>query len=234
LDDDPDNPEDESSAPRPKRVEGGGQPANSDVQSRTQPDDHSVYVKAINTALEEEQLRRTSLQERGIRVITTSGALGTLLFAIAKFSGAKQLDAADESFLVAALFFFAMAAVLAIATNLPRGSLVIADRILDDWVSEASWKKYSPGKATHEVTKMKVDLVVEARKDNRGLGLILFIATIFEVVGVVCVAAAVAILVEHHPAVYAVTIVAALVTFLVVRKFGPELIALRKGPTGPS
>jgi hypothetical protein len=216
----------------------GGDAGDGDpVDSRAIPiaESHSVYVAAINEAAEQERSRKKSLEERGSRVITTSGALGTLLLGIVKFTAgtSPSVDQQEAASLAAALFFFGLAALLALLANAPRASLAIDDKILDGWVSLKSWPDYDAEKATYEIAKMKVDLVVEARVDNREIGLLVFLGSISQVFALVCVALAVAFIVEVHPAVWASAVtfgIAGLITFLVVRKFGWELVAIRRKP----
>jgi Na+/melibiose symporter-like transporter len=160
------------------------------------------------------------LEDRGIQVVTTSGALGTLLFGIATFSqGANRLDVLDQSYLVAALILFVIAAVLGLLTNLPQGQIAVSGKELRKWVANGMWDNYDPQKASLEIAKQKVEMIIDARPTIRSKGLFLLVAIAFEVLAVVCVAAAVSDVVEHHPAVpwvlatVGVTVVIALVVF---------------------
>ncbi len=215
----------------------GAEVTESNGRSESPRQTHSVYVEAIEQAYQAEGARRKSLEDRAARVITTSGALGTVLLGIVKFSDgtSPSIDAPEAASLVAALFFFGMAAILALLTIIPRPQRVIADWLLDQWVSESKWDEYDPEMATHEVARDKVNLTVNARIDNRGLGVLAFIATIFEVLAVVCVALAIAFIVEVHPALYAIVLtvgVATVIALVVISRFSTDLAAIWRKPSG--
>jgi hypothetical protein len=74
--------------------------------------------------LTEEEKRGSSLQARGLAVVTTSGTLVTLLFAIAKFGLSSETPAkiptASRWLLAAAAVAFVAAAVGGLLANLPR------------------------------------------------------------------------------------------------------------------
>jgi hypothetical protein len=81
-----------------------------------------VYEEFIQEQLETEEKRKTSLESRGLSVVTTSGALVTLLFAIAAIETTREgfvLPADSRPLLISAGVFFIVAAVLALLTNLP-------------------------------------------------------------------------------------------------------------------
>lgn len=80
---------------------------------------YSDYVKALEDA---ETAKKSSLESRGISVITTSGTLVTLLFGlVAVLTSAKtfRFPAAARPYLALAMIFFAIACGLGIMVNLP-------------------------------------------------------------------------------------------------------------------
>ena len=80
------------------------------------------YGQLILDQLNEERNRKTSLESRGITVITTSGTLATLLFALtAGLTAAAgfKLPGAAKLPLLLALVAFVLAAIFGLATNLP-------------------------------------------------------------------------------------------------------------------
>jgi uncharacterized integral membrane protein len=85
-----------------------------------------TYAAYIDKQLSREEERRKSLEARGVLVITSSGTLATLLLglvAIATKAGATfALPDGARLPLALALIGFTVAALLAIATNVPRKS----------------------------------------------------------------------------------------------------------------
>lgn len=182
----------------------------------------TVYLEAINDLVKDEQARKASLEERGIRVITTSGALATLLFAVAKFGqGNENLGTPDETYLVLAVVFFVAAAVLGLFANQVQRYFILKPAALQDYLTNPP----SDAGATVIVARDKVEWYLTARVINGRKALCLFAAVTLEVVAIMCVAAAVAIVLGHH--ILAVVVLAASLTsvvfLLLVRGSGPNL-----------
>jgi uncharacterized membrane protein len=82
-----------------------------------------VYGAFLDAELKAQDARKASFEQRGLAVVTTSGVLVTLLFALAGLSTeAKQTFALPQNaraWLAAALVAFVLAAAAALATNLP-------------------------------------------------------------------------------------------------------------------
>jgi hypothetical protein len=83
-----------------------------------------VYAALVTIRLVEEEKRTNSLQARGLAIVTTSGTLVTLLFAIAKFGrsteGSAKIPVAGRWVLAAAAVAFVGAAIGGLLANLPR------------------------------------------------------------------------------------------------------------------
>jgi hypothetical protein len=84
----------------------------------------AVYAAYIKDQVDAQEARKSSLEQRGLAVITTSGALVTLLFGLTTLSTKRaamfEIPGAAAAFLTLALVFFVLAALSAIITNLPR------------------------------------------------------------------------------------------------------------------
>lgn len=81
-----------------------------------------VYADFIKSMLDAEDSRKSSLEQRGIGVITTSGALVTLLFGLtATITSAKTftLPPAARDWLTPAAILFVAAAAAGILVNVP-------------------------------------------------------------------------------------------------------------------
>jgi hypothetical protein len=83
-----------------------------------------VYSALVVTRLAEEEGRGRSLQARGLAVVTTSGTLVTLIFAVAQFMPSANVTAripgASRWLLAIAAAAFVGAAVAGLLANLPR------------------------------------------------------------------------------------------------------------------
>jgi hypothetical protein len=194
----------------------------------------SVYIGAIDGLVKDEHTRKASLEERAIRVISTAGALAALLFAIAKFGGGGILEAPDETLVVLSLVFFVMAAILGLFANEPQSHPVIKDEELRNRVDLATLADPDRLKAAHLVAEEKVEWLIAARVNNGKKAWYLFFALTFEVVAVICVAGAVAIVVDHNRTAVGLAIVASVsgvVALRVLFRAGPSLIYDRPGVT---
>ena len=110
-----------------------------------------VYASLIAARLAEEEGRHRSLQARGLAVVTTSGTLVTLIFAVAQFvprnGAAAGIPDTSRWLLAIAALVFVIAAVGGLIANLPRDlgrpvSSDIAKKIDSEWgKSSASAEK---------------------------------------------------------------------------------------------
>src|SRR5262245_59701725 len=84
-----------------------------------------VYTALVGARLAEEEGRGRSLQARGLAVVTTSGTLVTLIFAVAHFvpraTVAARIPGASRWLLAIAVVAFVGAAVAGLLANVPRG-----------------------------------------------------------------------------------------------------------------
>ena len=83
----------------------------------------AVLDAFIKDALSAQDQRKASFEQRGLAVITTSGALATLLLALAALTTTKQttlvLPHAAKPWVIASLVLFFVSALAALATNVP-------------------------------------------------------------------------------------------------------------------
>lgn len=80
------------------------------------------YEALITGLLSEERDRKTSIEQRGLAVVTSSGTLVTLLFALAALvteAEGIRLPETSRRLLVAAVVLFVAAGILGIFTNKP-------------------------------------------------------------------------------------------------------------------
>jgi nitrate reductase NapE component len=170
-------PEDEHQSTPPPPIDGG----------------RSIYADFIKEQLDAQEARKVSLEQRGLAVITTSGALVTLLFGLTALSvrRATTLVIPDTAavLLIVALVCFVLAALCAIVTNVPRsyeGVTVDALRgaVRERWVD-------SEAVASEMVALTRLKMLASAKKNNDAKGIALVIAMSFEILAVALVGAAV-------------------------------------------
>jgi hypothetical protein len=155
------------------------------------------YWELVKEQLAEERARKSSIEQRGLAVITTSGTLVTILFGLTAITtgveGYQLPDPARVMITVAAGLFVA-AAFLAISTNWafdyvevePEGLLGVID---EDWSADEA-------PAAKVVAKAWVDIVEDARKKNTWKGQLLRAAMITEAGALVAVALAALVILD--------------------------------------
>jgi hypothetical protein len=126
-------------------------------------------------------------------VTTTSGALVTLLFALAALSTKESqtfvLPDSARRWLDAALILFFLAAVAALVTNLPLSyeaveASAIRARLKESPVRDAD-------KAATDIALTRVKALESAKSKNTAKGRALFVGLAFEMLAVGCVAVAI-------------------------------------------
>lgn len=81
-----------------------------------------IYLSYVNEQVAREDARKESLERRGLALVTASGAIVTLLFALAALtikSSSYTLPHSSKVLLIAAVAAFFAAALCAIGTNYP-------------------------------------------------------------------------------------------------------------------
>lgn len=153
------------------------------------------YAAFVAELLASQEARKSSIEQRGVAVITTSGALVTALFALVALltkSNGYTLPKSAHGWLGIALVLFAAAGVLALLTNLPLNyASVSADDVLGRAKSHWGWPST---KALRELTSTRADLLRRASRLNSCKAWLLLAAMLAEVTAVICVAYAVGLI----------------------------------------
>ena len=154
----------------------------------------SDYAKE---ALEQEGKRQTSFEQRGLAVVTTSGALVTLLFGLAALSTQAEqtfvLPENAEQPLIVALCLFVVAASAALVTNIPLPyRWADTQGVRDALDADPAWTE---DQANIEATRSRLDMVDAAHKNNQIKGIALICAIALEVLAVTAVAIAIGIVI---------------------------------------
>jgi hypothetical protein len=157
--------------------------------------EYSAYVAQL---LAEQDARKASIEQRGLAVISTSGSLATLLFALVAVvtSGDNfELPSQANGPIGAALVSFVLAGVLGLLTNLP---LVYSNIDLSD-PNKLFWDHWDKGvnDARQRVVATRLRVLKSAQKLNNLKGYSLIAALFVEVAGVAAVAIAVSEILQH-------------------------------------
>ena len=160
------------------------------------PSGVGAYAELAKEALEAQEKRKASFEQRGIAVITTSGALVTLLFGLAALSTKRSAtfvlpDPARE-WLTVALYLFVAAAVAALVTNFPIAYTAMTAAGLKGRLKESPIRRLDD--ATKDVALTRVKELESAKRKNSFKGAMLMVAMALEVLAVACVARAIALI----------------------------------------
>jgi hypothetical protein len=150
----------------------------------------SAYRDLIKEQFEREENRKSSFETRGMSIITSSGAIVTLLFglaALATKSNSFHLTGGPKAFLAVALGLLLVAAVCGIAVNVPLRYEEGDPRSLLRLLEDRFWNgRVAVGQK--RAAELELAQLARARGLNSRKGKILIAGLAFEVLGVVAVA----------------------------------------------
>lgn len=155
-----------------------------------------MYGPLIQSQLVEEASRKTSFEQRGIAVITTSGVLVSVLFglsAVVTESDAFVLSKPARNCLVLSLTFFILAAVAGIISNWPLRYFQLEVSDLKRFIEPRIWSGSSET-AARRIAEAQVVVLDRARRLNLRKGHALLAGIIFEVAAVIALSVAVALI----------------------------------------
>jgi hypothetical protein len=159
------------------------------------PDVFANYVKGL---LDAETARKGSLEQRGIGVVTTSGTLVTLLFAlIGVFTAAKNLSlpTAAHGYLGAAVILFAVAVAIGLTANLPffyREAEPTASLLASEWA-------YTEAEAQAVVTATRLKILGSYRHANAMKGWLVLVAGLVQLSAIVMLVLAILSIIGKNP-----------------------------------
>ena len=149
-----------------------------------------VFAPFVRDQLGEERDRKSSLEQRGLAVITSSGAFVTLVLAVAALvTGAKDFELSDGArhWLLGALIAFVAAAVLGVLCNAPL-EYNEPGSTMESWL-EKHWEG-TAGAALKATALADLQTLRVARNKNGGKARLLTWAIASEVAGLLFVAIA--------------------------------------------
>jgi hypothetical protein len=166
-----------------------------EVQDSAQEPGSSVLLAYLTDQLARQDARKASVEQRGLAVITTSGALVTLLFGLAalstKSAATFTLPTSASSLLAVAILLFVIAAVTAILTNVPIDYQEFEAEPFGKRINAALAAPRSQVEGNAAKTNRKILANAQAQNDLKAK--LLLIAMAIEVAAVALVGAAVGI-----------------------------------------
>ena len=168
-------------------------PASEQAQSAGR----AIYAAYIKEQLDAQEARKTSLEQRGLAVISTAGVLVTLLFGLTALSvkpgSSFDLPRWAAAFLVVALVCFVVSSVFALATNLPRSYQGVTVEGLKSAVDDG-WDD-DEARASRKVARTRLDILATAKHVNGQKARALVASMVLEIVAVALVGVAMAIVI---------------------------------------
>jgi hypothetical protein len=130
------------------------------------------YGPTIKDQLVEERATKNSLEARGIGIVTSSGALTTLLFGLVAFTRGSNsalhwdIGAPATYALIAGVLLFSLAAVAGLAANFPGKYREAGLEHLEQRVDKEEWFKPDPIEAARRDARLNLDILKGARDVN--------------------------------------------------------------------
>lgn len=131
----------------------------------TEPVAGQAFAQLIVEQLTEERARKTSLEGRGLALITTSGAFTTLVLAISALTGDGTLPGPARALLILALVCFFVAAVLGVLVNLPADYREPSPGDLLAAVNDSGDRDLASGERS--VARVRIKILEAARGRNK-------------------------------------------------------------------
>ena len=159
------------------------------------PDVYANYIKAL---VDSEDARKSSLEQRGIGVLTTSSALATLLFALVGVVTASKnfvLPTSAHGYLIAAIGLFAAAVALGILANVPllyEQAKPTAEMLARVW-------GYTEDEAQLYIIATRLKVLESARRSNALKGWFVLLAAVVQLTALVVLVFGVLAILSANP-----------------------------------
>lgn len=161
------------------------------------PPGYRVHAEYLDRLVADQEDRKKSIEGRGTGVVTTSAALVSLLFGlVAVVTGVEEftLTSAARPPLAVAMALFVVAGALGLLTNAPRNYENADAKQLADMLEDRIWTE-SELRAKRRVAATQRKVFARAQKVNGEKARLLFVAMFVQVVAVLSLAVAVAIII---------------------------------------
>jgi hypothetical protein len=179
-------------SPLTEKSERGSETASASKRGDLE-DGAAVYEALLKEEIAGQETRKSSFEQRGLAVVTTAGALVTLLFGLAalatKTAHAKPFSTEEKIWLAAALVLFVLSAISVVLTNWPLKYEVanptnVKERLEESPIDDADT-------AHKKIAVARVKMLIAAKGKNGWKGRFLFGAMTLEVAAVLCVGVAI-------------------------------------------
>lgn len=145
------------------------------------------YATLLNELLDDAHKTTASLEGRASGVITTSGALVTLLFgfvAVASTTTHTLMPSSAVGHLAIALVFIVIASAFAILVTLPLVFPDVSTGEMERLTEKPLWVYADRIEATRMIARSRVKTLRWTRRVNTAKGIVLAVAMVAEVVGI--------------------------------------------------
>lgn len=162
-----------------------------------QPTAGGHYASLISEQLEEERGRKSSLEQRGITVITSSGVFVSLVFGFSALVTSRpgfELKAWPQALLIASLIAFFAAAIAGIVLNSPRRYREASVDDLKRLIVRGFWDA-SDSLGGRRASQVRVSILNAARDVNAAKAKWLTGAVVTQVVAISLLSAAVVLII---------------------------------------
>jgi hypothetical protein len=152
----------------------------------------AAYGEVVKDELAVQDARKTSFEQRGLAVVTTAGALATLLFGLAAFAAAgktQPLSADVKELLDIAVVVFVAAAILALGTNFPLSYNAPKASSISGRLREKPMRNEDA--AMRDIAFTRAKALADAKRKNGWKGWMLFGALSLEVAAIGLLTAAI-------------------------------------------
>jgi hypothetical protein len=157
-----------------------------------------IYADYIKSLADAETARKTSLEGRGVGVVTSSGTLITLLLAlIAVITSAKNLSLPTPAhgYLAAAVILFAIAIGVGLAANLP---FLYKEAEPDANSLSTAWA-YTPEQAQAYLIGTRLEILSSFRHANAVKGWLVLAAGLVQLVAILMLVLAILSIIGGNP-----------------------------------
>jgi hypothetical protein len=156
----------------------------------------SSFGPTIKAQLDQERARKTSLEARGIGIVTTSGVLATLLFGLVTLTRGStfvhlEIGPTGKTALMIGVVLFGVAAFLGLSANLPLSYQEMNSEEMEHRVSPQDWFNTRPVEAARRDAKWNYEVIASERRMNEFKAWLVFAGITSEGLAVVAVALAV-------------------------------------------
>jgi hypothetical protein len=163
----------------------------------------TAFGDLIKEQLTQERARKDSIEARGLAVITTAGGIVTILFALSalatKAAATFELSQPAQILLVVATGFFVLAVLVALGTNAPLLYNEVTTDGLKQLVTKAAWENANVPQSERMVAKARARMITSGRASSNIKAGFLIAAMVLEVIAVIVLAIAVAVILLQAP-----------------------------------